>query len=170
MKINKKSLISQRTLIEKKLRPWTALRTDNIPRSGWIKAVRGALGMNTRQLAERVGVEQSNITRLEEREPSGKVTLERLAKAADAMNCRLIYAIVPNDRYSDLEAIVDERARDLAQQLVRTTEHSMRLEQQGAGDDDLAKEVDSLANELKSKMDSRIWGKRTGNSWAGTHK
>jgi predicted DNA-binding mobile mystery protein A len=170
MKTNKKSLISQRTLIEKKLRPWTALRTDNIPRSGWIKAVRGALGMNTRQLAERVGVEQSNITRLEEREPSGKVTLERLAKAADAMNCRLIYAIVPNDRYSDLDAIIDERARDLAQQLVRTTEHSMRLEKQGASDDDLAKEVHSLANELKSKMDSRIWGERTGNSWAGTHK
>lgn len=170
MKTNRKSLISQRTLIENKLRPWTALRTDNVPRSGWIKAVRGALGMNTRQLAERVGVEQSNITRLEEREPSGKVTLERLAKAANAMNCRLIYAIVPNDYYSDLEAIIDERARDLAQQLVRTTEHSMRLEQQGASDADLTKEVDSLANQLKSKMDSRIWGKRTGNSWAGTHK
>ena len=170
MKTNKKSLISQRTLVEKKLRAWTALRTDNVPPSGWIKAVRGALGMNTRQLAERVGVEQSNITRLEEREPSGKVTLERLAKAADAMNCRLIYAIVPNDRYSDLEAIIDERAKDLAQQLVRTTEHSMRLEQQGASDADLTKEVDSLANQLKSQMDSRIWGKRTGNSWAETHK
>ena len=170
MKTNRKSLISQRTLIEKKLRPWTALRADNVPRSGWIKAVRGALGMNTRQLADRVGVEQSNITRLEEREPSGKVTLERLARAADAMNCRLIYAIVPNDRYSDLEAIIDERSRDLAQQLVRTTEHSMRLEKQGAGNDDLSQEVDSLANQLKSKMDSRIWGKRTGNSWAGTHR
>lgn len=170
MKTNKKSLLSQRTLIEKKLRPWTALRTDNVPRSGWIKAVRGALGMNTRQLAERVGVEQSNITRLEEREPSGKITLERLAKTAHAMNCKLIYAIVPNDRFATLEAIIDERARDLAQQLVRTTEHSMRLEKQGANDDDLAKEVDRLANQMKSKMDSRIWGKRTGNSWAGTHK
>ena len=159
MKTNKKSLISQRTLVQKKLRAWTALRTDNVPRSGWIKAVRGALGMNTRQLAERVGVEQSNITRLEEREPSGKVTLERLAKTAHAMNCKLIYAIVPNDRYSDLEAIIDERARDVAQQLVRTTEHSMRLEKQGRDDDDLAKEVDSLTNQLKSKMDSRIWGK-----------
>ena len=170
MKTNKKSLLSQRTLIEKKLRPWTPLRTDNVPRSGWIKAVRGALGMNTRQLAERVGVEQSNITRLEEREPSGKVTLELLAKAAEAMNCRLIYAIVPHDRYGDLEAIIDERARDLAQQLVRTTEHSMRLEKQGASEDDLAKEVDTLVNQLKSKMDSRIWTKRTGNSSAGTNK
>jgi predicted DNA-binding mobile mystery protein A len=161
MKTNKKSLLSQRTLIEKKLRPWTALRTDSVPPSGWIKAVRGALGMNTRQLAERVGVKQSNITRLEEREPSGKVTLERLAKTARAMNCKLIYAIVPNDRYADLEAIVEDRAKNLAQQLVLRTEHSMRLEKQGADDDDLAKEIDRLTNRLKSTMDSRIWGTAT---------
>lgn len=161
MRTNKQSLLSQRTLIEKKLRPWTALRADTVPRSGWIKAVRGALGMTTRQLAERVGVGQSNITRLEEREASGKVTLDRLAKTAQAMNCKLIYAIVPNDRYSDLEAITDERARDLAQQLVRTAEHSMRLEKQGSHDDDLARDIDGLASQLKSKMDSRIWS-RTG--------
>ena len=167
MKTNRKNLISQRTLIEKKLRPWTALRTDNVPRAGWIKAVRGALGINTRQLADRVGVEQSNITRLEEREPHGNVTLERLAKAAKAMNCKLIYAVVPDDRYGDLEAIIDERARDLAQQLVRRTEHSMRLEKQGAPDADLGKEVDRLTDELKSKMDSRIWGRRSGSA-AGT--
>jgi predicted DNA-binding mobile mystery protein A len=161
MKTNKKNLISQRRLIDTKLRSWRALRTDIAPRSGWIKAVRGALGMTSRQLAERVGVEQSAITRLEEREASGTVTLERLAKVADAMNCRLLYAIVPNDRYSDLEAIIDERASDLAQHLVRTTEHSMRLEKQGANDADLAKEIDSLAHELKSTMDPRIWRKRT---------
>lgn len=170
MKTNKKSLLVQRTLIERKLRPWTPLRTDSVPRSGWIKAVRGALGMNARQLAERVGVEQSNITRLEEREPSGKVTLERLAKAADAMNCKLIYAIVPNDRFADLEAIIDEQAKAFARQLVRTAEHSMRLEKQGAHGDDLTRDVDSLANQLKSKIDSRIWGRRPEDRWAAAHK
>jgi predicted DNA-binding mobile mystery protein A len=170
MRTNRQSLISQRKLIEKKIRPWLAIRTDQMPRSGWIKAVRGALGMNTRQLAERVGVGQSNITRIEEREPSGKVTLERLAKTARAMNCKLIYAIVPNDRFADLEAIIDERAKDLAEQLVQTAEHSMRLEKQGASNDDLAKEVDSLAHQLKSKVDSRIWGKRTGSGPPEAHK
>lgn len=86
------------------------------------------------------------------------------------MNCKLIYAIVPQDRYSDLEAIINERAGDLAQELVRRTEHSMRLEKQGTDDDDLAKEIDSLAYQLKSRMDSRIWWRRAGNSWAETHK
>jgi predicted DNA-binding mobile mystery protein A len=170
MKTSKKNLASQRQLIERKLRPWTALRADNVPPSGWVKAVRGALGMTARQLAERVGVQQSGITRLEEREPLGNVTLERLGRTAQAMNCKLIYAIVPQDRYSDLEAIIDERARGLAQELVRRTEHSMRLEKQGTDDDDLAKELDSLANQLKSKMDSRIWWRRATNSLAETHE
>ena len=170
VKTNKKNLASQRLLIEKKLRPWTALRADSVPRSGWIKAVRGALGMNARQLAERVGVEQSVITRLEEREPLGNVTLERLSRSAKAMNCKLIYAIVPQDRYSDLEAIINEQAGDLAQELVRRTEHSMRLEKQGTDDDDLAKELDSLTNELKSRMDSRIWWRRVEKNSTETHE
>ena len=161
MKTNRKGLINQRGLIEKKLGPWTLLRTDKVPPSGWIKAVRGALGMTSRQLAERVGVKQSNITRLEEREPSGKVTLELLARAAKAMNCKLVYAVVPDDRYADLETIVDDQARALAQQLVRRTEHSMRLEKQGVDAADLARQAQSLADDLKSKMDSRIWSQKT---------
>lgn len=117
--------------------------------------------MNARQLAERVGVEQSSITRLEERETSGNVTLERLARAANAMHCKLIYAIVPQDGYNDLEAIINERAKDVAVQLVRQTEHSMRLEKQGADEDELTREIDNLANQLKSG--SRLWW-RTGST------
>src|SRR5258708_26681260 len=150
MKTNRKSLLSQRRLMEKKIRPWTALRADKAPGSGWIKAVRGALGMSARQLADRVGVEQSNITRLEARESVGKVTLESLAAVAKAMDCKLIYAVVPDDRYHDLEMIVDERARDLARQLVERTEHSMRLEKQGTDADDLDERIATLANQLKT--------------------
>ena len=86
------------------------------------------------------------------------------------MNCKLIYAIVPQDQYTDLDAIIDERARELAQKLVRRAEHSMRLEKQGADDDDLANEIDNLANQLKSKMDSRIWQKSAEDSRTETHK
>lgn len=161
MKTNRKSLLSQRRLMEEKLRPWTALRGDKPPRSGWIKAIRGALGMSSRQLADRVGVEQSNITRLEERETVGKVTLESLATVAKAMDCKLIYAVVPDDRYHELEMIVDERARDLARQLVERAEHSMRLEKQGTDVHDLDERIATLANQLKTQMDVRIWGKRT---------
>lgn len=170
MKTNRKSLLSQRRLMEKKIRPWAALREDKTPGSGWIKAVRGALGMSARQLAERVGVEQSTITRLEERESVGKVTLESLATVAKAMDCKLIYAIVPNERYRDFEMIVNERAHDLARQLVERAEHSMRLEKQGTDAQDLDERIATLANQLKTQMDVRIWGKRTRSSTSALAK
>src|SRR5882672_10276743 len=114
MKTSRKSLLNQRHLIDKKLRPWAPLRADQPPPSGWLKAVRGALGMSARQLAKRVGVQQSTIARLEDRESSGKATLESIAALAKAMGCKLIYAVVPDDQYQDLETVVDQRARALA--------------------------------------------------------
>lgn len=157
VKTNRKNLTNQRILIARKVRPWIDLRSDRVPQSGWIKAVRGALGMTTRQLAERLGVQQSTITRLEEREVSGKVTLDVLSRAAEAMHCKLVYAFVPNNQYADLEEIVDKQARNVARQLVRRAEHSMRLEQQGTDSSHLARQVDALTEELKSRMDPRIW-------------
>lgn len=157
VKTNRQHLINQRKLMDRKLSQWLPLRPDQAPRIGWIKAVRGALGLNTRQLARRLGVDQSSVSRLEEREPAGKVTLELLGRAARAMNCRLIYAVVPDIGFDDLDAIVSARARRLAEQLVRRTEHSMRLERQGTGDALLEAEIQELAGQLKSKLDPRIW-------------
>jgi predicted DNA-binding mobile mystery protein A len=161
VKTNRKSLLNQRKIMDRKVRPWTPLRSDRVPGSGWIKAVRGALGMSTRQLAARIGVQQSNITRLEEREALGKATIESVATAANAMGCKLIYAIVPDDRYQTLEMIVDERARDLARRLTDRAEHSMRLEKQGIELSDEEQRVSLLASELKTQLDPRIWGQPT---------
>lgn len=119
--------------------------------------MRGALGMSSRQLAERLGVQQSTVTRIEKREAEGNVTLNVLRRVARAMNSKLTYAIVPDDRYADLEAIIDERAHQVAQELVRRSEHSMRLENQGTDDAALKRQVGTLVNELKNSAGSRIW-------------
>lgn len=155
MKTNKKNLTTQRQLLDKKLSLWLNLRSDKSPPSGWLKAVRGALGINTRQLSQLLGVEHSTVLRLEERESQGKITLELLDKVAKAMNCKVIYAVVPKEPYQDLESIVDERAKLLAHELVATVEHSMRLEEQGTSDS--KKTEERLAYDLKTKMDSRLW-------------
>jgi predicted DNA-binding mobile mystery protein A len=161
MKTNKKSLQSQRQIIEKKLKAWTPLRNESIPQSGWIKAIRGALGLNTRQLADLIGVDHSTILRLEERESKKKTTLDAIDKVAHAMNCKLVYAIVPQESYSDLEAIIDERSKAVARKMLQKVDHSMRLEKQGADAKDSAKQIEHLAYELKSKMDTRIWNTET---------
>lgn len=156
MKTNKKAISTQRRIMDKKLESWLPVRAEKQPPTGWLKAVRGALGISSRQLAQIVGVDMSAIIRLEEREPEGKMTVEMLNRAAQAMDCKVVYAIVPRDEYESLEAIVDNRAKKAAKDLLQKVEHSMRLEGQGSPDSKI--ELDKLTHSLKEKMDPRIWG------------
>lgn len=161
MKTNKKNLINQRQIIERKLEIWVKIRHEKTPPSGWIRAIRGALGLTTRQLAKHLGIDQSAIVQLEQREAQGNATIGLIDKVARAMGCKVVYAIVPKHPYKDLEAIIDERAKALARELTNRVEHSMQLENQGSERNDSERQIERLAHDLKSKMDSRLWDKRS---------
>ena len=94
MKITKKKISSQKRIVQQKIDIFSKLN-EPIPPSGWVKAIRGSLGMTIRQLADRVGVGHGSIAELEKREPKKKVTLESLERVARAMDCKVVYAIVP---------------------------------------------------------------------------
>lgn len=155
MKIDKKKTKAQRDVIEKKLKSWRGVRSDKAPPSGWIKAIRGALGMSTYQLAKLMGINQATALRYEKREADGKVTLDVLKKAARAMDCKLVYAIVPNEQHSSLDDIINEHAEDFALKILKRVEHTMQLEKQGTGTS--KSELKRLIKELKDDVDSRIW-------------
>jgi predicted DNA-binding mobile mystery protein A len=155
MKTSRKFLRQQKTIMEKKIFPWLKLRSTSLPRAGWLKAIRGALGLSTTQLAKRMGVDQAHAYRLEQREVAGSVTLDSLKRAAEAMDCDFIYAIVPKKQFKNLDDILSRRAMSLAEKLHNHVEHSMKLEAQGSST--AKKSVRKLAAEVKEKMDSRLW-------------
>lgn len=157
MKRSKALIKTQRKSLDEKLRVFKDAKSLLNPRSGWVKAIRESLGMTTSQLAERMGIQQSGVTYLEQREVAQTVTLESLDRAAKAMNCRLIYAIVPE---GTLEELVEKQAHRAAAEILRTTLHSMELEQQVAGEAETHLHLEELAQEIKMKMDSRLWGKK----------
>lgn len=95
------------------------------PPRGWIKAIREALGMTTAQLARRLGVSQPRAVVIEKAEQENSVTLGTLERTAQALDCRLVYALVPR---TPLEELVAERAEHLAKQYLASTRHSMELE------------------------------------------
>ena len=159
MRTHKNKSSTKRQIMDKKVRMWRKVQKMKAPPSGWLKAVRGALGMSTTQLAKRLGVQHSSVLRLEKREAQGKVSIESLRKAARAMNCTLLYSIVPNREFKSLEDIVNERAMALARDLMKSAEHTMRLEAQGLSKREIKEQTSQLANELKSKGDSRLWKK-----------
>lgn len=156
MKTNKKRLEHQRRILGQKIFRLSRFN-EPAPPSGWIKAVRGALGMTIRQLAERTGVDHGVIAQLEKREPEGKVTLASLERIAQAMDCKLVYAILPSDPKETLESIIERNAIKAAGKIIEGVEHTMRLEAQGTTDKEMQMEVTRIARELKDKYDSRIW-------------
>jgi predicted DNA-binding mobile mystery protein A len=123
------------------------------PPKGWLRAVRDALGMTTAQLARRIGVSQPRIVELEQSEINGNVTLHSLQRAAEALGCRFVYALVPE---RPLEAMVRERARLVAKRQAEAVEQTMRLEDQAVQDKDARKELHRRADEDLLRRPARL--------------
>ncbi len=127
-------------------------RFDRPPR-GWVRAIRDSLGMSSVQLARRLGVDQSTAIRLEQSEMNDTVRLGTLRRAAAAMDCTLVYALVPT---SSLAQTVIAQSREVAAAELASVEHTMMLEAQGLDDDGRADRVASYAADLVD--DRRLWG------------
>ena len=124
------------------------------PSRGWLKAIREALGMTTTQLAQRLGVVQSRAVAIEKAEIEGSITLNSLEKAAHAMDCRLVYALVPRQ---PLDELVRERAERLAKKRMESTRHSMALEAQEVEAADEQEQLKRMIDRLLEKAGSKIW-------------
>src|SRR5882672_627813 len=139
--------------LDKTLSPWRSLPRSR-PSGGWLRAVRQALGMTTRQLAKAVGVTQAAVVDAERSEAKDDITLATLRRYATALDCELVYALVPNRPLQEsLEARADKVARDH----VLRVRHSMALEDQQTSDDTLEREVTELRGRLLEGKRSRLW-------------
>lgn len=140
--------------LEDRLQPYrTALETPRPP-GGWVRAIREALGMTQRQLAERVGRKPQTILDLQAREAAQTIQLNSLRELAEAMDCELVYAIVPR---KPLGTILDERARSVARQVLRRTGHSMELERQGLGVRDRERALEREVERLLAGSRRKLW-------------
>ena len=157
MKKNKAVLKTQRKVLDQKFLPLRGLSTLQKPKSGWIKAIREGLGMTVAQLAQRMDLAPSNVTILENREAQSKTTLESMEKAAKALGCTFVYAILPNET---LEQMISDQANRSAQKIVQKVHHHMKLEKQNVENEIRNEQIKSLATEIKEKMDKRLWSSK----------
>jgi predicted DNA-binding mobile mystery protein A len=140
--------------IDERTQPWRQLAEQEAPRRGWIRAIRQAVGMTTSQLASRLGVSRQAVVDLQRREVEGGVTLSALRKAADAMDCDLLYAIVPR---RPVKEMLWNRARAVATKRLERIAHSMHLEDQGVPSDEHKQEVEDLAAQLMRDFPRGLW-------------
>ena len=153
MKAEAKPLV--RDELDRRLAPLRRARLVR-PRRGWVYAVREALGMNGRQLSERLGIARSHLAHIEDAEVRGAATLHTLEKAADALGCDLVYAFVPRYRKT-LEVMVHARAREVAERIVGRVATTMALEAQGVDRAFRKKEVDRVAADLVRTLRKHLW-------------
>ena len=124
------------------------------PPSGWIRAIRSALGMTSRQLAARLGLSQSTLAALEKSEADDRITLRSLRKVADALDCDLEYVLVPR---APLTKRVEKRAEVVAHERVARILHTMRLEDQAPTEQVDQDEVSRVQKKLLDTNWKQLW-------------
>ena len=106
--------------------------------------------MSTAQLAKRLGIKQPSLVELEKSEARGTIELTTLRRLAEALDCTLVYTLVPN---KPLESTIRERARAFAQKRRGPVEHTMMLEDQKVP----AKNVEARLDEVVRETNPRLF-------------
>lgn len=147
-----KSLARARTALDKRLMSLRPIDKFAVPPKGWVRAIRDALGMSGAQLAARLGVKAPSVVALEQSETADTIRLETLRKAALALDCQLVYALVPNKPLADMVA---ERAQAKARGVIGGVSHSMTIENQQVFYDNLEERIQNFISETLRDRD--LW-------------
>jgi predicted DNA-binding mobile mystery protein A len=151
--------ILQKTLIQKQLDElilsFLTGKQQVSPPSGWIQAVRLALGMNLRQLGERLGISASAVTNFEKREQAETISLATLKKTAQAMDMELVYYFKP--KTGSLKTTLENQARKKAIEILTQSNQTMRLENQETNALSHELELERLTKDLLHRMPTNLW-------------
>lgn len=141
--------------IDRALGLWQpAAQRSKRPSIGWVKTIRKALGMTATQLGKRLGLTRMRIVQLERGEINDAISLRTLKAVAEAMECELIYAIIPK---ISLTNIIEVRAQQVANNIMKSVSHSMFLEDQGISKEEQKEQLQELIKTLIEKSPQKLW-------------
>lgn len=124
------------------------------PSGGWIRNLRQALGMRLIDLADRMDITEGTVRDIEKSEERGSITLERLRRAAEAMDCRLVYVVIPN---SSLEKTFGRQVRRWAEKVVGRTSATMDIERQSMDPGEIKQQLEELIQDYTRNPPRELW-------------
>jgi predicted DNA-binding mobile mystery protein A len=124
------------------------------PPGGWLHAIRTALGMPMSYLAAQLGQSRQATQTLEQREVEDRITLGALRRAAEALHCDLVYALIPRQPLAEMLA---QHARETAEREIRPVAHSMRLEAQGVAESETEAQIKDRTAEILASWPKGFW-------------
>lgn len=99
-----------------------------LEQSNWLRTVRRAIGMPVNEVARRLGITKREVLRQERGEQSACIQLSTLRRAAEALGCELVYAVVP--RVGSLEDLVEAQRKKAAAEQERAKKKNLTLEKE----------------------------------------
>lgn len=141
--------------LERKMAAFSHVQKVPAPASGWVRALRTALGMSMQQLGNKLSISKQSVQAIERREKEGSITLNSLKEAANALDMQLVYGFVPKD--GTLNQLIERKARELAVQIVMRTSNTMRLEDQENSKARITKAIEERTDEIANQMPKILW-------------
>ncbi len=108
------------------------------PPRGWIRFIREALNMSSKALAKRVGISPNTMSETEKAEIEEAITLRKLKRVADSLNCDFVYYFLPR---KPIQTMMDDRLRYITEQKIRNSNLEL-------SEDEIEKLVQGEVNEL----------------------
>ena len=151
-KLNRKLMIEQ---LDRKLAKFHILKEIETPPKGWINAVRTTLNMSLSQLARRLKKTSVTVKEMEEREQSRSITLKKLIEVGEALDLQFVYGFVPKE--SSIRKMIENRAQEVAREIVMRTSHTMALENQENSRERLQRAIEERAQLLTQELPKHLW-------------
>jgi len=152
--MNKIKLIREQ--LDASLQRLSPLLDVTAPPKGWIRAIRDALGMTAKQLADRLDVAQQAVARIEKEELAGSVTIKTMRRIAERLDCVFVYGVVPR---TSLEETVSRQTKKVATRRLAQASQTMSLENQALSRRENEQALSDLADELIRTLPSDLWNK-----------
>ena len=152
MRNKKKLLIEQ---LDQRLGVFKGTEKVLVPQKGWINNIRTTFNMTRDQLGFKLGLSKGAIQKIEERESTGQITINKLKNVGQALNMHFVYGFVPYD--GSIENLISKKAKSLAIKIVSRTNQSMKLEDQGLDQKKIDESISELALEIKREMRRSLW-------------
>jgi predicted DNA-binding mobile mystery protein A len=113
--------------------------------------------MSAADLGARMALSKARVLAIEKSEARGALNLDTLHRAAEALDCVLVYALIPR---KPLEQTVRERALEVAAEHVSAVDHTMRLEDQDVNRQTAQRQLHEVAEDLVRRSPRSLWKRR----------
>jgi predicted DNA-binding mobile mystery protein A len=120
-----------REQLAKSLTAFEKAKQEPRPHRGWLRAVREALGLTLQKVAVKAGTSKQHIEKLEKAEADDRISIRGLRRVAEAMDCELVYAIIPKS--GTIQELAERPLRSEVTRHMIAAEKSMALENQATG-------------------------------------